>query len=497
MKTKLWVVILLLTVGLMGCDSDEKKPTPIQEISFESPTFLAAIDYEETITVKVIPTERLSDVTWKSSAPEIVSVDQEGKITPKALGKATITATVDDKSASCEVEVIVPVTQLELLELGSRSHYVGDQFKLELKVVPENADRRTITFTSSNKEVVNIDNDGLATMVGVGEVEIIAKSKFKKYDLAAKLTVVSRPSIFVAGVINQNTAVYWQNGVMTELTDGGIVAQVNDIFVTPKGDVYAVGYDSPNDTGINRAVLWINGKMQYLTDGKKDTQAKSVVVVGDDVYVAGNEIGAKNKCFLWKNGTATVLPSNKPYAEVGGLWIDSEQNSYVVGYDDGPAVWKNGEKKDLGLGDNTHQLLNIFMKGSDTYYVGYKADEVFGDWAMLWKGNTPTTLSDGTADSYANAVWVSDGGDVYVAGNQGGFKKKALLWKNGEAIDLSTDSYKAADLMGYGEELWVVGSVQTGGFPFGTQKAVIWKDGKSIILSNMRSEARAIFVRTK
>lgn len=482
----------------MGCDPDEKsQPTPIKEIGLEPSSLITAIGYKESITIKLDPSNRISEVTWKSSAPEVVEVDQKGNISPKALGKATIRATIEGKSASCEVEVIDPITQMDFTpESTVKTLYIGEQHQIELIVKPENADRSNITYSSSNEAVATVDKNGLITTVGVGDVEISAKYTFKDNSLEPKLSINVRPSIYVAGVINQNTAVIWKNGEMHELTDGGITAKVNDIFVSPKGDVYAVGYDTPDNTGINRAVLWVNGKMQYLSDGKKDTQAKSVVVVGNDVYIAGNEIGSKNKCYLWKNGTATILPTVKGYAEVGSLWIDGN-NSYVVGYDDGPAIWENGEKKDMGLGDSSHQLLNLFIKGGDKYFVGYKSDDTGRDWAMLWKGDTPTPLSDGSADCYANAVWVSDNGDVYVAGNQGGAMKKALLWKNGKEMELSDDSYKAADLWVYDKELWVVGTIQTGGFPFGSQKAVIWNNGTTTILSDTRSEARAIFVRTK
>ncbi len=54
-------------------------------------------------------------ITWTSSAPSIASVDQKGKITAKAPGKATITCAAADgsnKKAACTVTVSVPMSKL-------------------------------------------------------------------------------------------------------------------------------------------------------------------------------------------------------------------------------------------------------------------------------------------------------------------------------------------------------------------------------------------------
>lgn len=44
-------------------------------------------------------------ITWTSDHPEFAKVDDNGKITAIAEGVATITATVDDVSATCVVTV--------------------------------------------------------------------------------------------------------------------------------------------------------------------------------------------------------------------------------------------------------------------------------------------------------------------------------------------------------------------------------------------------------
>ncbi|HJA98306.1 MAG TPA: hypothetical protein H9779_01730, partial [Candidatus Alistipes avicola] len=302
------------------------------------------------------------------------------------------------------------------------------------------------------------------------------------------------PKVYVVGAYNDNTAALWIDGVQQDLSDGGISAVANDVYVTQTGDIYVVGWDT-SSTGISRAVLWTNGQMTYLSDGTKDVQAKSVAVYGGDVYVAGNEVGTSNEVYLWKNGVATILPSTANYAEVGSMAISDNGDIYVAGYDNGPVVWKNGVKTGETLGDSATQLLGICLHGSDIYYTGYRTNEDYMYRAMVWKGTQATELTDGSADCLANAVWVSDAGDVYVAGTQSSSPKMALLWKNGVLETLPSGSYKALDVTGYGSDLYVVGQISTGSFPFGQQTAVVWKNGEAQTLCQDRSEARAIFIR--
>ncbi len=301
------------------------------------------------------------------------------------------------------------------------------------------------------------------------------------------------PKVYIAGSYNGNTAVLWVDGVQQDLTDGGIAAVANDVCVSEGGDVYAVGWDTPN-TGNARAVMWENGNMTYLSDGKKNVQAKSVAVYGNDVYVAGNEVGVNNKIILWKNGVPAELPSSADYAEVGSMTVAENGDVYVVGYDNGPAVWKNGAKTGENLGNEATQLMGIFIKDNDLYYSGFRVDSESMYRAMIWKGTQSTELTDGTEDCLAYAVWVSDAGDVYVAGNQSSEPRKALLWKNGSLETLTSDSYKAFDVAGYGNDLYVAGQISTGSFPFGTQKAAVWKNGEAQILCNDKSEARSVYI---
>ena len=83
---------------------------------------------------------------------------------------------------------------------------------------------------------------------------------------------------------------FWKNGKPTVLTvkDGSENAAARSVYVVGN-DVYIVGWDDKS------AILWKNGEPTALTDDKNNTAvANSVFVDGADVYVAGYVVGADN-----------------------------------------------------------------------------------------------------------------------------------------------------------------------------------------------------------
>ncbi len=68
----------------------------------------ATLKVGDSLTLKatVVPDDTTDKtVVWSSSDPSVAKVDENGKVTAVAAGKATITATVGGVSATCEVEV--------------------------------------------------------------------------------------------------------------------------------------------------------------------------------------------------------------------------------------------------------------------------------------------------------------------------------------------------------------------------------------------------------
>ena len=148
------------------------------------------------ITASVKPEEAAGSVSWSSSHEGVASVDQDGKVTAKALGETVITASAGDKSASCLVKVESEVA-IEGITLNQTSLTLkeGETFQLVATLLPETATPKPIEWTSSIPAVATVDENGLVTAVRKGGPAkiwaIVNKGTYLETAVSCDVTVTS------------------------------------------------------------------------------------------------------------------------------------------------------------------------------------------------------------------------------------------------------------------------------------------------------------------
>jgi beta-glucosidase len=121
----------------------------------------------ETYTQKATVANTDSTATYKSSNTKVATVDKNGKVTAKAAGTATITATVDGKSATYKVTVNDVTASFETTE---KSVVLG---KTYTQAVTTNS-KSTVAYKSSNTKVATVDKNGKVTAKAAGTATITA-----------------------------------------------------------------------------------------------------------------------------------------------------------------------------------------------------------------------------------------------------------------------------------------------------------------------------------
>ena len=147
-------------------------------------------------------------VTWKSDNEGVAIVDNNGNVTAKAAGTATITATVDGKSASCKVTVNGQTTTVPVQSVGLNTDKVelsvGEENKLVATVTPEAATNKEVTWASSTPEVATVDQDGKVVAQKPGNATITVTTKDGNKTATCEVTVKETP-VAVTGVgLNTN-----------------------------------------------------------------------------------------------------------------------------------------------------------------------------------------------------------------------------------------------------------------------------------------------------
>lgn len=113
-----------------------------------------------------------AEVTWKSDQPEILSVDETGKVTAHQSGSATITATADSAQGKLTISVQPGLTGI-LLKPQKMELHVGESAGIEADPVPADADLEGLTWNSSDESVAYY-KDGTIYAAGAGTAKITA-----------------------------------------------------------------------------------------------------------------------------------------------------------------------------------------------------------------------------------------------------------------------------------------------------------------------------------
>ena len=193
--------------------------------------------------------------------------------------------------------------------------------------------------------------------------EIVQLEAYADYPTSTTSIFVAGSNVYLAGYDSHRPffetnmrrgadmgALLWENDDFDPIAIPGIA---NCVLVSDD-DVYIGGNDG-------NAALWKNGETQEL-DVTGHRAITSVFVSGDDVYAVGRPfvgywrtgqtINPDNGAFLWKNGVSKRLDSAPPNVVAGAnSVVVIGNNVYVAGDEDGVAtVWRNSEAP-IRLGD--------------------------------------------------------------------------------------------------------------------------------------------------
>ena len=96
---------------LAGCEpkNTDPVPVPVESVTLNEPEITLLVGEDFQLTAEVLPENADNKtIVWESSDTAIAAVDENGLVTAVAAGNAIVTATVDDKNATCKVFVNEP-----------------------------------------------------------------------------------------------------------------------------------------------------------------------------------------------------------------------------------------------------------------------------------------------------------------------------------------------------------------------------------------------------
>lgn len=178
----------------------------VQSVTVSPSTYTAdySLGATKQLTASVYPwTATYKTVTWNSSNTEVATVDNNGLVTCKGAGSATITATADGKSGTCKVtfepdvirvtSVLLSRSSATLLSLGEMGGEGVSILSLDATVFPSDATYKTVTWKSSNTSVATVDGYGVVVAKAEGTATITATADGK----SATCTVTVKAAAYI------------------------------------------------------------------------------------------------------------------------------------------------------------------------------------------------------------------------------------------------------------------------------------------------------------
>ena len=158
---------------------DPAKPTKMT--LGQTGTVLVILNTNLQITHTMTPATADTAVKYASSNKNVASVDENGLVTARKEGTVTITVTSrknGNVKATVKVKVVDPAkpTKMTLGQTGTVTVNVDTNLQITHTMAPDTADK-AVKYTSSNKNVATVDENGLLTAHKEGTVTITVTSK--------------------------------------------------------------------------------------------------------------------------------------------------------------------------------------------------------------------------------------------------------------------------------------------------------------------------------
>lgn len=323
---------------LVKVKGNSTEESTITDIILDANSIVLKNGIEYTLDYKIMPSESPNNIEWIVGDEEVATVDG-GVIKTKKSGSTVVIA----RSGEVESEVYITVVDgtedtPDVIDDGKTVHAesitlnqesinleIGETYLLMAEILPENTTNKSVSWLSSDEEIVTIDEDGYVTAVGEGEATITAFAENDIFVLC-DVTVKSKEED------NYEIALDMSNAVLSI----GETLQLSET-ITPDNYVSDIEWSSSNE---NVATV-NNGLVTAISDGETVITAKLSNGNSASCYISVSTKVIKvllinlnvEHIDIKENGTAqlsyTVLPSNATNKTV--TW--SSSNTSVVTVD--------------------------------------------------------------------------------------------------------------------------------------------------------------------
>ena len=242
-----------------------------------------------------------ADIVWSTSDQGIATVSTSGEVTGHAEGDAEISAAIrgndDVDPVKCKVTVTKDAVKVERIKLSEENKEleVDDTLHLTLDLTPAKASPGEVKWTSSDKDVATVDNDGLVKAVatgtttikvtvsnGVDDKELSATCIIKVVEKAkVKRVTANDASVTLSGQGASKTISFTVSGKDVEEFSGRVIIRAEDSSILQVSNINRTGTGDTNTYTVTITALsgGTTNVSFIISDGDGEHSAKTSVTV--------------------------------------------------------------------------------------------------------------------------------------------------------------------------------------------------------------------------
>ena len=198
-----------------------------------------------SVSLAVLPTTAANyiSVSLSSSDESVATVNNFGKVTGIAPGKATITATSGDVSCSATVTVVAASTStVSTQSISLNTNYVvlkpGSSKTITGKVSPSSASQ-SLTFKSQDKNIATVSASGVITGVSTGATSVVVSNG----TASTSVTVIVNRTASASSEGSENSGGGSDTNTTADATVAAIQNAAGDEISLYQSDVPAINGD--------------------------------------------------------------------------------------------------------------------------------------------------------------------------------------------------------------------------------------------------------------
>lgn len=178
MQKKVFILIiafLCLIPAATSCGRAKK----VKSMAFNEKNYILDKGENKKLNVSITPEgAEQPQLQWSSDNPGVAAVDKDGNVTAIAQGNAKIKASTLDGKFFAECDISVKERKVSLIKLSKAeiTIEVGSYETLTASIEPNDADNKSLLWSSDSANIAKVDETGKVTAVAEGKTVIHAKS---------------------------------------------------------------------------------------------------------------------------------------------------------------------------------------------------------------------------------------------------------------------------------------------------------------------------------